>query len=148
MSKAFMGTALERIKNTDQGYDISYETSNPIHRVINTIFSDDEIVILKGETVVIKVVPLKIPENCLCFIDSYVRHPLGNTIMLVEDPQKKIEVTRTATHAAFHGMEDGRIEKGDVIGVVDFIFAEVFNIETEEFARIRDRLKKVKEMTY
>jgi hypothetical protein len=139
---------LERIKNIDKGYDASYETSNPIHRVINAIFSDDEIVILAGETVTLKIVPLKIPENCLCFIDGYVRHPQGNTMMLIEDPQQKIEVPRTATHAVFHGMSDGRIEKGDVIGVVDFIYAEVFKIETEEFERIRERLKRVKEMTY
>lgn len=143
-----MGTKLERIKNTDQGYDASYETSNPIHRVISAIFSDDETVIVTGETVVIKIVPLKIPENCLSVIDSYVRHPYGNTIMLIEDPQQKIEVPRTAAHAVFHGMGDGRIEKGDVIGVVDFIYAEVFKIETEEFERIRERLRKVKEMTY
>ena len=90
---------------------------------------------------------MKIPEHCLCFIDGYVRHPLGNTIMLIEDPQKKIEVPRIATRVAFQGIADGRIEKGDVIGVVDFIHAEVFKIETEEFERIRDRLKKVKEMT-
>jgi hypothetical protein len=139
---------LERIKNIDKGYDVSYETSNPIHRVINTIFSDDEVVILAGETVTLKIVPLKIPENCLCFIDGYVRHPQGNTMMLIEDPQQKIEVPRTATHAVFHGMSDGRIEKRDVIGVVDFIYAEVFKIETEEFERIRERLKRVKEMTY
>lgn len=139
---------MERIKNTDRGYDASYETSNPIHRAITTIFSDDEAVVLTGGTVIIKIVPLKIPENCLCFIDGYVRHPLGNTIMVVEDPQKKIEVPRIATHAVFHGMADGKVEKGDVIGVVDFVFAEVFKIETEEFERIRDRLKKVKEMTY
>jgi hypothetical protein len=138
---------LERIKNTGKGYDVSYETSNPIHRVISTIFSDAETIVLKGETIVVKIVPLKIPENCLCFLDGYVRHPVGNAIMLLEDPQKKIEVPRTATRAVFHGMEDGRIEQGDVIGVVDFIFAEVFRIETEEFDRLRDRLKKVKEMT-
>jgi len=143
-----VGIKLERIKNIDKGYDVSYETSNPIHRVINTIFSDDELVILAGETITLKIVPLKIPENCLCFIDSYVRHPHGNIMMLIEDPQKKIEVPRTATHAVFHGMSDGRIEKGDVIGVVDFIYAEVFKIETEEFERIRERLKRVKEMTY
>ena len=142
-----MGTKLERIKNTDAGYDASYETSNPIHRAISTIYSDDEVVVLRGETIIVKIVPLKIPENCLCFLDSYVRHPLGNTIMLIEDPQRKIEVPRIATHAVFHGIEDGRVEKGDVIGVVDFIFAEIFKIETDEFERIRDRLKKVKEMT-
>jgi hypothetical protein len=143
-----VGTTLERIKNTDKGYDASYETSNPVHRAITTIFSDDEVVVLKGETVVVKTVPLKIPENCLCFLDSYVRHPLGNTIMLIEDPQKKIEAPRKATHAVFHGMGDGRVEKGEVIGVVDFVSAEVFKIETEEFERIRERLRKVKEMTY
>ena len=138
---------MERIKNTDKGYDASYETSNPIHRAISTIYSDDEVVVLKGETIIVKIVPLKIPENCLCFLDSYVRHPLGNAIMLIEDPQRKMEAPRIATHAVFHGMEDGRVEKGDVIGVVDFVFAEIFKIETEEFERIRDRLKKVKEMT-
>jgi hypothetical protein len=142
-----VGTNLERIKNTDKGYEVSYETSNPIHKLVHTIFSDEEVVVLTGDTVLVKIVPMKIPENCLSFIDSYVRHPLGNTLMLIEDPQKKIEVPRMAMRVAFQGIADGRIEKGDVIGVVDFIHAEVFKIETEEFERIRDRLKKVKEMT-
>ena len=123
---------MERIKNTDAGYDASYETSNPIHRAISTIYSDDEAVVLMGETIIVKIVPLKIPENCLCFLDGYVRHPVGNAIMLIEDPQKKIEAPRTATRAIFHGIDDGRIEVGDVIGTVDFILAEVFKIETEE----------------
>ena len=138
---------MKRIKDTDKGYEVSYETSNPIHKIINTIFADEDAVVLQGETIDIKIAPLDIPKNCLCFLDSYVRHPVGNVIMLVEDPQKKMESPRTATHAIFHGIDNGRVEKGDVIGVVDFILAEVFKLSTEEFERIRDRLKKIKDMT-
>lgn len=138
---------MKRIKDTDKGYEVSYETSNPIHKIINTIFADEDAVVLQGETIDIKIAPLDIPKNCFCFLDSYVRHPVGNVIMLVEDPQKKMEFPRTATHAIFHGMDNGRVEKGDVIGVVDFVLAEVFKLSTEEFERIRARLKKIKDMT-
>lgn len=138
---------MKRIKNTDKGYEVSYEASNPVHKIIDTIFADEDVVVLRGETINIKIAPLDIPKNCLCFLDSYIRHPLGNVIMLMENPQKKIEFPRTATHAIFQVIDDGRIEKGDVIGVVDFIFAEVFKLSTEEFERIRVRLKKIKEMT-
>ncbi len=138
---------MKRIKDTDKGYEVSYETSNPIHKIINTIFADEDAVVLQGETIDIKIAPLDIPKNCFCFLDSYVRHPVGNVIMLVEDPQKKMESPRTATHAIFHGMDNGRVEKGDVIGVVDFVLAEVFKLSTEEFERIRTRLKKIKDMT-
>ncbi len=142
-----MGNTLKRIKNTDKGYEISYETSNPIHKLVNTIFADEDVVVLRGETITVRIEPVNIPKNCLCFLDSYVRHPMGNVIMLVENPQQKMESPRTAAHAVFHAMDDGRIEKGDVIGVVDFILAEVFKLTTEEFERIRSRLKKIKEMT-
>jgi len=142
-----LGKTLKRIKNTDEGYEVSYETSNPIHKIISTIFADEDAAVSRGETIDIKIVPLEIPKNCLCFLDGYIRHPVGNVIMLEEDPQKKIESDRTATHAIFHAIGDGRIEKGDVIGVVDFIFAEIFKLTTEEFEVLRARLKKIKEMT-
>lgn len=145
--KSEKGIKLKKIKSTDKGYDVSYETTNPIHKTINTIFADEGMIVLKGETVSVKIVPLEVPEECLCFLDCYVRHPMGNVIMLVEDPQKKVEEPRTVTHAIFHGMDDGQIGRGDVIGVVDFILAEIFKIETEEFERIRERLKKIKDMT-
>ncbi|MEE8401315.1 MAG: DUF22 domain-containing protein [Candidatus Hydrothermarchaeaceae archaeon] len=137
---------MKRIKNTDSGFEESYETSNTLHKIINTIFADEDVIVSRDKTVEVKIVPLDIPKSCLCFLDSYMRHPNGNVIMLKEDPQMKIEHSRTARGAIFFAVDDGVIEKGDVIGVVDFIVAEVFKLSTEEFDRLRARLRSIKEI--
>lgn len=110
----------------DKAFEVSYETyAGGVHRLVQAIFADEDRQVSKGQTVLIKIKPVEIPRNHLSFICAYARHPLGNIISLVEDVPKKIDRPRKVGIAAFQVWDEGVIEKGDVVGVVDFVLTEI-----------------------
>ncbi len=115
-----------RIKDlVDKAFEISYETSGSgIHRGARVVFADQDVNVTKGQLAVIKIKPLQIPRNHLSFMSAYARHPLGNVVSLVDEKPQKLDKTRNVTQAVFLVWGDGKVEKDDVIGVVDFILAE------------------------
>ncbi len=116
-----------RIKDlVDKAYEISYETSmGSVHRGARAIFANQNVKISKGQTALVKIKPVTIPMDHLSFMSAYARHPLGNVVSLMDDDApKKLDKPRTVSLAVFLAWEDGRIEKDDVIGVVDFMLAE------------------------
>jgi hypothetical protein len=107
----------------DKAFDVSLETSaGEIRREIRAIFADKDVPISAGKTALIPIVPFEIPKNFLSFLGGYARHPLGNTLSLVEEHPKRLDEARTIRKAAFHAWANGRVEKGDVIGVVVMTF--------------------------
>jgi len=115
-----------RIKDlVDKAFEISYETAGGgIHRGARVVFSAQEAKIKKGEIARLKIKPLQIPKYHLSFMSAYARHPIGNVVSLVDHKPEKLDKTRTVKEAVFMAWEDGKIEKDDVIGVVDFMLAE------------------------
>lgn len=110
----------------DKAFEVSYETyAGGIHRLVQTIFADEDRQVSRGQSVLIKIKQVEIPRNHLSFIDTYARHPLGNIISLVDDVPKKIDKPRKVSVAAFQAWNEGVIEKGDVVGVVDFVLTEI-----------------------
>lgn len=115
-----------RIKDlVEKAYEISYTSVGGIRGVVQTIVSDEDVRVSKGQTLLIKIKPIVIPKNHISFLCAYARHPLGNAISLVNDTPKAIEEPRSVKFAAFQAWEEGTIEKGEVIGVVDCVQVEI-----------------------
>lgn len=115
-----------RIKDlVEKAHEISYASVGGISGVVQTIVSDEDVQVSKGQTVLVKIKPVIIPKNHISFLCAYARHPLGNIISLVSDAPKKIEELRSVEFAAFQAWEGGVIERGDVIGAVDCVQVEI-----------------------
>lgn len=76
----------------------------------------------KGEPGVLKIKDVKIPENTILAPLSIMRHALGTTIDVIEKGITRVEDEKTITHAVFLPVEDGVIEKGDIVGVLKVFF--------------------------
>lgn len=107
----------------NKAFEVSAEVkSSEIKRVVHSLISNEDKEVKKGQTVLLEVTPVNIPPNYLIIIGGYARHPLGNVITVMEDIPKFIEKPRKITKVAFHAWDDGKVEKGEVVGVVDLMY--------------------------
>lgn len=83
----------------------------------------------KSEPVILKIKDVKIPENTILAPLSIMRHALGTTIDVLEKGISRVEDEKTITHAVFLPVEDGVIEKGDIVGVLKVFFVKTGMID-------------------
>ncbi|MBO8181406.1 MAG: DUF22 domain-containing protein [Archaeoglobus sp.] len=78
-----------------------------------------------GEAVVVDVREAQLPSQTIPVPLSIMRHPLGTVVDVVAGKLKKIEVSRVVNQAIFVPCHDGRIEKGDLIGILNNYYISI-----------------------
>lgn len=95
------------------------------------LVADEDAEVKKGLPIVVKIKDLEIPENTIIAPLSIMRHYLGVTIDVIEEGLKKVEEEKKITHAVFLPVEDGKICKNDIIGVIKIFFVKTGLIERQ-----------------
>ncbi|MEM0215210.1 MAG: DUF22 domain-containing protein [Archaeoglobaceae archaeon] len=93
------------------------------------LVADEGIHVKKSEPVILKIKDVKIPENTILAPLSIMRHALGTTIDVIEKGISRVEDEKTITHSVFLPVEDGFIEKGDIVGVLKVFFVKTGMID-------------------
>ncbi len=82
------------------------------------LIADRRIEVKKNTISLVKVKPVSLPPNTLASPLAIMRHPLGVSLDVYLNKPAKIEEAKKIVAAAFFSVENGVIEKGDLIGVV------------------------------
>lgn len=78
----------------------------------------------KGMPAMLKIRDVEIPENTILAPLSIMRHAIGTTIDVIEKGISRVEQEKRITHAIFLPVEDGVVEKGDIVGVLKVFFVK------------------------
>lgn len=117
-----------RIKSMiDQAFETQKEYTISGSVGLIAIISDEKIQIFANTVMPIRVREIKIPKNHTISPCAYNRHPLGSVISVAEEIPKTISEERKIEFVMFIAWENGIIEEGDVLGVID-----TFPIKCEE----------------
>ncbi len=82
---------------------------------------------------IIRVRRIHLPPKSTIAPLSIMRHALGTVLDVVPEKIRKIEETREVNHVYFFAMEDGVVEKGDLVGIVKVYPVNVGSPERQEF---------------
>ncbi len=93
------------------------------------LIAEETTKVKRNEPVVLKIKDIKIPENTILAPLSIMRHALGTTLDVIEKGISKVEDEKTITHAVFLPVEDGTVEKGDIVGVLKVFFVKTGMID-------------------
>ncbi len=105
------------------------------------VIADEDVEVSKGELTTIRVKEIELQPYTVITPLYIMRHPLGSLVDLIQlGPPKKVEEEKRINRAIFMPIQDGKIEKGDLIGVIN-----VYYVATHDFkAKFRKRIAKVK----
>lgn len=84
------------------------------------LIAKEDIKVKKGEPILLRVENVELPENTIPVPLSIMRHALGTVIDVAHNGRPKmVEEKKLITHALFIPAFDGKIEEGDLIGVLN-----------------------------
>ncbi len=87
------------------------------------LIADESIDVSAGRVEVIRIKTVEIPENTIPVPLSMMRHALGSVLDVCHlGKPKKVEERKIVTNAIFVPAFDGKIEKGDLIGVLNVYY--------------------------
>ena len=87
--------------------------------VLDTIIAAETVQVLANTVVTIRIEVIEIIKNHTIYPCAYNRHPLGSVISVAEEVPKPVTEERKIEFVMFMAWENGTVEKGDVIGVID-----------------------------
>ncbi len=99
------------------------------------LVSEENRKVRKDKLEFIKIRKVRLPPKSTVAPLSIIRHAFGTTVDVLSTELKKIEETREIGHAIFYPIEDGVVEKGDVIGVIKVYPVNVGSVDTAEYIR-------------
>jgi hypothetical protein len=95
------------------------------------VIADESTEVTAGKSMIMKIKPVEIPANTIPVSLYIMRNAFGSVLDLVlEGRPKKIEESRTISKAIFIPVFDGRIERGDILGILN-----VYHISIGERAK-------------
>ncbi len=94
------------------------------------LIAAQEVEITKGRITIVKVRPIRLPPKTAVSPLSIMRHALGSVVDVYCEKLSKIEEEKKITNTAFLPVRNGKIEEGDLIGVVKVY---PMNIATSDF---------------
>ncbi len=86
------------------------------------LVADESVEVEKGRVETIKVRDTLIPQNTIIAPLSILPHALGTTFDVIEAKPSRVEEEKRITHAAFLPTDDGRVERGDIVGILKVFF--------------------------
>ena len=123
--------------------NLVFKSSNQAYWKV--LIADEDVEVEKNKIAVVKIRRINLPPKSTVAPLSIMRHALGTVIDVISDVPKKIEETKEVSHAYFFPIEDGRIEKGDLIGVIKVYPINVGEIDKERFIETPDIKPKLEE---
>ncbi|MGC9517653.1 MAG: DUF22 domain-containing protein [Methanomicrobiales archaeon] len=113
-------TRLGEIKKTQEAYQsalVDFKIGT-ISGNLRAIIADDDVEVKSGEAVPIKIKHIDMPANHICYMCAYAANGLGHPIAAGEETPLPITMDRSADYATFVVALDGKINKGDLLGVL------------------------------
>nr|WP_202320281.1 DUF22 domain-containing protein [Archaeoglobus neptunius] len=99
--------------------------------VWEVLVADEDIAVRKGDIVRVKIREVELPPSTVVVPLSVMRNAYGTVLDVVElGRPKKVEEVKRIQQAIFLAVEDGRIEKGDLIGVINVYYVGMENVES------------------
>ncbi|AAB91157.1 MULTISPECIES: DUF22 domain-containing protein [Archaeoglobus] len=87
------------------------------------LIAREEAEVTKGEAVKVRIENLELPENTIPVPMSIMTHALGTVIDIAHMGRPRaVEERKLITHAVFLPALDGRVEKGDLLGVLNVYY--------------------------
>ena len=86
---------------------------------LEAVISAETIQVFANTIMPIRVDEVIIPKNHTINPCAYNRHPLGSVISVAEEEPKSISEERKIEFVMFITWENGTVNKGDVLGVID-----------------------------
>ncbi|WP_202318506.1 DUF22 domain-containing protein [Archaeoglobus neptunius] len=84
------------------------------------LIAREDVDVVRGKSVLIRVENVELPENTIPVPLSVMRHALGTVVDVAHAGKpRKVEERKLITHALFVPAFNGRIEKGDLVGVLN-----------------------------
>lgn len=84
------------------------------------LIAKEEAEIFKGKVAILRVENVELPENTIPVPLSIMRHALGTVIDVSHAGEpRRVEERKFITHAIFIPVFDGKIERGDLVGVLN-----------------------------
>ncbi len=124
--------------------NLVFKSSNQAYWKV--LIADKDVEVEKNKVAIVKIRKINLPPKSTVAPLSIMRHALGTVIDVISDIPKKIEETKEISHAYFFPIEDGTIEKGDLIGVIKVYPINVGEVDKEEFIETPDIKPKLEEL--
>ncbi len=110
------------------------------------LVSDESKKVRKDKLEFIKIRRIRLPPRSTVAPLSIIRHAFGTAIDVLSSELKKVEETREISHAIFYPIDDGEVEKGDVVGVIKVYPVNVGSFDEREYIKapeIKPNLEEV-----
>lgn len=94
------------------------------------LVADEDVTVRKGDVVRIKIKELEIPPSTVVVPLSTMRNAYGTVLDVVElGKPSKVEEVKRIHQAIFLAVADGKIEKGDLIGIISVYYVGMDDVE-------------------
>lgn len=91
------------------------------------IVADENVDLIEGKSVSIKINEIEIPENYITAIGAYASNKYGHPIAVGSDAHLPLSMDKKVNRAAFVVITSGKIEKGDLLGFLSLFPVEIIN---------------------
>lgn len=91
------------------------------------IVADENIELVEGKTVSVKIKEIEIPAKHLATIGAYASNKYGHPISVGSEVHLPLSMDKKVNRAAFVAVINGKIEKGDLLGYLFISPVEIFN---------------------
>ena len=95
------------------------------------LVADEDVAVRKGDVIRVKIRELEIPPSTVVVPLSIMRNAYGTVLDVVElGRPSKVEEVKRIQQAVFLAIEDGKIERGDLIGVINVYYVGMEDVES------------------
>ncbi len=99
--------------------------------VWEVLVADEDVAVRKGDVVRIKIREIELPPSTVVVPLSVMRNAYGTVLDVVEVGRpRKVEEVKKLHQAVFLAVEDGKIERGDMIGVINVYYVGMEDVES------------------
>ncbi|MBM4242039.1 MAG: DUF22 domain-containing protein [Euryarchaeota archaeon] len=93
---------------------------------VKSIIADEELEFEFGKIIPIRIKEIEISPNHVGLLSSYAINKFGHVIAIGEEVPLPIEMKRSADYVTFVAALQGKIKKGDLIGVFILFSVEIY----------------------
>ncbi len=91
------------------------------------IVADEDVDLEEGKSVSIKIKEIDIPAKYVVVIGGYAANRYGHPIAVGSDAHIPLSMDKTVNRAAFVVVDNGKIEKGDLLGFLSLLPVKIIN---------------------
>jgi len=108
------------------------------------LIADEDITVKKGDIVRVNIKEINLPPSTVVVPLSIMRNAYGTVLDVVElGRPKRVEDEKNLQQAIFLAVEDGKIEKGDLIGVISVYYVGLTEVESVIQEKSPERVRMI-----